>query len=237
MSKSSYLNFIIFFFLINIFFLFQDTSRDYEITFLLFLFLLIICIGINKHFQSDPSIGISSFLVFNYLFFYVAPIIQIQNLSIQNYTLINTLPFDKNLALKALFSIIIFNILFFNFYYKFKKKIIQKKKTNNLIGSDKLEKIIFFLLILSIFIIPLLFFYNENVGFEDSKPIQMFFKKFIFFIPVLPAMYYVKHKNQTAFLLLVISILLVVFFKNPFFEKRNALGPIYLTLITFFFHP
>jgi len=235
MPKSNYINFIIPFFIINIFFLFKDTSRDYEITFLLILLLIIICFSINKHFQSDSSIGISSFIVFNYLFFYIAPIIQIQNLSVQNYTLINTLPFDKNLALKALFSIIIFNVLFFYFYYKFKKKIIQKKETINLIDSDKLKKIILFLLILSIFIVPLLFFYNENTGFEDSKPIQMFFKKFIFFIPVLPALYYVRYKNQTAFLLLLISILLIVFFKNPFFEKRNALGPIYLTLLTFFF--
>jgi len=43
------------------------------------------------------------------------------------------------------------------------------------------------------------------------------------------------YRNKASLTLVVFSILILLLFKNPEIEKRNALGPIYLSLITIYF--
>lgn len=144
MKKSYNYNFILLFYIINIFFLFSLSLREFEITFLLFLFITIICFGLNKHFQYKTSIGVSSFFIFNYLFFYVAPIIQLDLLYNQNYILINTIPYKKNLIIKSLVYINFFTLIFLITYYRFQNKKILINKNNNFFDYYRFKKVSFF---------------------------------------------------------------------------------------------
>ncbi|MFP4844591.1 O-antigen polysaccharide polymerase Wzy [Winogradskyella sp. PE311] len=80
---------------------------------------------------------------------------------------------------------------------------------------------------------------------ESSVSVLLIKKKFLFYIPlgaiVITYRYLIKKKAVTtntlfASLALVALISILLFFKNPLVEKRNALGPIYITLI-FLFYP
>lgn len=235
MKKSYNYNFILLFYIINIFFLFSLSLREFEITFLLFLFITIICFGLNKHFQYKTSIGVSSFFIFNYLFFYVAPIIQLDLLYNQNYILINTIPYKKNLIIKSLVYINFFTLIFLITYYRFQNKKILINKNNNFFDYYRFKKVSFFFLIISICLIPSLFYFQNNDDLVNNLPVYMFYKKFIFFIPFFSALFFSKFRNKNTLIILVLALILLILYKNPFFEKRNALGPIYLTLATIFF--
>jgi len=69
-------------------------------------------------------------------------------------------------------------------------------------------------------------------------------KKFLFFLPlagVVASISYLKEKNKLStntiviFICLLVFIVMLLFLKNIFTEKRNTLGPIYIALIYLFY--
>jgi hypothetical protein len=84
-----------------------------------------------------------------------------------------------------------------------------------------------------------------KLKYDKAKSLKIIISKVFFSVPLagiaLTIMYF-KKKNKKPINLLIISISLVLFlllifvFKNPFMEKRSGLGPIYFSIL-FLFYP
>ena len=85
--------------------------------------MLLTCILIHHLFiERDYAPFISCYIVFTYLFFLVAPIVQINAFDgVSNPLFMTQLPYDESVAIYANYLIIFFNLLFFLSYLLFKK--------------------------------------------------------------------------------------------------------------------
>lgn len=191
----------------------------------------------------DKSVGIAfaSTFVFFLLFFHIAPIAQL--ISDPN-TLVNTLPINK-------FDIIFVNLLvalFLITYLIFYSQPVRKPIFSITSRSEHDQKDLFFvLLILSIFValwglskISTAIITIGPLSDSDSAIRTLIVHKVIFLIPFLAAAIYIFHKDAnrgylTNLLIITFLIALVLLTKNPFFERRNAIGPVYLTLFVLIF--
>ena len=201
---------------------------------------------------------LSVFVVFNLLFFIVAPIIQIDYIvkdSLEGGRFIQKFPFTETTCLRANAYLFIFNLIFFISYVKINNNLRVKPIEVPIEKVSKYKNIpvvLMALALLTIAIIVINFstilfqfqneFYKEVEATTTSK--YLIVQKFLFFIPisgvVLAYCYLKKGKTKTAnyyfvVLYLIFFIAIVFFLKNPLTEKRNALGPIYITLIFLFF--
>ena len=79
----------------------------------------------------SPFLG--SYVIFNYLFFFIAPVFQISSLSLANPRFPNDFIFNSSSVITANILIIIFNITFFLSYIYFKKK----RLVNSLLLDEK----------------------------------------------------------------------------------------------------
>jgi O-antigen polysaccharide polymerase Wzy len=184
-----------------------------------------------KHFQSPLNVAVSSFCIFSYLFFFIAPLCQIHLFNGSGGYFPNTLPFIYDDVLFTTLLILAFNMCFIVFLkvlgcFSFHEESLVVVRPAG--SYDFLVKV---LMVSSIALIPLVFtISNDNSAIE-----RLIMGKVIFFIPLLPALYLSRHRTGYYFWLFVLSIAILFVFKNPFIEKRNALGPIYLTLLVFYF--
>jgi hypothetical protein len=214
--------------------------------------IVLLCITIyHLYFEKDYSPFLSSFIVFTFLFFIAAPITQISSFYNQSTPkFVHFFPYKESLVLYANFLILLFNVCFITFYIRFKKKISFRKREISLFRKKTLP----FSIAVILCICLLIFFTSYNFVIEEfSRPswlkssnsvmVLLLWKKFLFFIPLsgicLCFQYFNKtlknksnYKDIIVFLVLFIAILF--WFKNPLIEKRNALGPIYITLIFLF---
>ena len=85
--------------------------------------------------------------------------------------------------------------------------------------------------------------WRSNKLYEISVSKQLILKKVLYMMPlgaIVIGMHYLKkHRKVTnnniwMFLIMVGLFLLFLYFKNPLTEKRNAIGPIYITMIFLF---
>ncbi|WP_394333285.1 hypothetical protein [Labilibacter marinus] len=151
----------------------------------------------------------------------------------------NTLVFDVDVVLVGIICIIIFNVIFFVSYI-----IITRINKTKVISNTKYNSKDFtFLLVLSMIILVLFkdkyleFILQEAFNNDSSLANLLIIKKVLFMMPFAATIYFIViFKEEKGFrnlaLIFVAGILLVVF-KNPLVEKRNALGPIYLTVLFF----
>ncbi|HIB36731.1 O-antigen polysaccharide polymerase Wzy [Mesonia sp.] len=192
---------------------------------------------------------LSSFIVFNILFFLVAPIIQINSFSIDNNRFATNFIYREDLVLFTNFLIFLFNISFVTTYL-FLKKLKTKKNIYKQGNKKTLRVAIFVILILSIFV------FVGSLSFlmaELSRPNWMestysvstllIWKKVLFLLPfagIILCVQYFKNKKPGSkkaleiLCYLTLFFILLFWFKNPLTEKRNALGPIYISLIFLF---
>lgn len=184
-----------------------------------------------KHFQSPVNIAISSFCAFSYLFFFIAPLCQIHLFNGSGGYFPNTLPFIYDDVLFVTLLILAFN-MFLIFFIKILGCFSFHKENLAVVRpAGAYEFLVKVLVMTSIASIPLVFIIsNDNSAIE-----RLIMGKVIFFIPLLPALYLSRHHSGYYFWLFVLSVAILLIFKNPFIEKRNALGPIYLTLLVFYF--
>ena len=201
--------------------------------------------------EPDYSPFLTSFIVFNFLFFLVAPILQISSIG-SNGLFPNGFPYSTLDVVSTNFLILFFNICFFLSYIIFKKKYL-KKDVNTRCAEDSYIKplviLVLFILCLLIGVFNYTFLVDEFIRpnwMEVNQSIGSLLirKKVLFLIPlgaiVLTYRYLSEKKiittNTTiSFLILIALLVLFIVFKNPFTEKRNALGPIYISLIYLFY--
>lgn len=201
--------------------------------------------------EPDYSPFLTSFIVFSFLFFLVAPILQISSIG-SNGVFPNGFPYSTLDVVITNFLILLFNFCFFLTYIIFKKKYL-KKDLNTRSAEDSYSKplaiLVLFILCLLIGVFNYDFLVDEFIRpnwMEVNQSIGSLLirKKVLFLIPLgaiaLTYRYLSEKKiittNTTiSFLILIALLVLFIVFKNPFTEKRNALGPIYISLIYLFY--
>ena len=195
---------------------------------------------------------LTSFIVFFYLFCLVSPIIQISSFDGETSPFPQRFSYNSWNIIHANFLIFTFCVVFFLTYLFFKKryKVFQRK----ILLPDNNKYFVPIVILILLFVCISILATNFNYIIEDistsvyGKKQESVFsllirKKFLFFVPLGGIVYtidYLKRKNRinTNFIIAAISLIfflsLIFFFKNPFTEKRNALGPIYIAIIYIF---
>lgn len=203
----------------------------------------------HLYYEKGYSPFLSSFIVFTFLFFIAAPIVQIDSFyGVENPRFVHFFPFKEHLVVYANILIFIFNFTFIIFYILFKRK--YKFNTKEYQQKAFLPFTILIISIVSFFIFMLsinfvLEEFNRPSWLKSSNPVYfiLLWKKFLFFIPfsgIILCFQYFKKKNKlkanflNIIIFLFFLIIVLLWFKNPLIEKRNALGPIYITLIFLF---
>jgi oligosaccharide repeat unit polymerase len=203
-----------------------------------FINLLFVIVFSTIHiFSRKISLMDSVFLVFFYTFFWLAPLLQTETRSYPN-----TMPFDERLIILTNLYLLMFGVSYFYFKklarFKFKINKIKKKYYN------LNDRTFYIILLASIFILIIFFDYlmsnivsNVGVSLKLEKSTGLILNTFIFSFPLYIAYHSsldIKNSKKHIFLF-ILSIIILIIFKNPFFVKRNALGPIYLTLFFIFY--
>ena len=196
---------------------------------------------------------LTSFIIFNYLFFFLAPVFQISAMNDLNFRFPNDFAFNTSSVVFANLLILIFNIVFIFSYLYFKEKKLGKNKEQATEVNFKYNTPLAILVLLAVCVAIAVFNYDyllkdisESVYIikDESTSLLLLKKKFLFFTPLGGIVLTLKHLQMTdkinsntffVVLSLVIFIVLLFFFKNIFTEKRNTLGPIYIALIYLFF--
>ncbi|WP_231717755.1 O-antigen polysaccharide polymerase Wzy [Nonlabens sp. YIK11] len=197
----------------------------------------------------------STYIVFSYLFFLVAPIVQAGVLApLANGEFDHFFPYKEDLFLKTNGLVAIFHIVFFLFYVALKGYIKNKPRSSQVNLQKRKGKELrtsFIIIIISVFIAIIGFPFlldeyarPEYITSTYSPGVQLVLKKILFVIPlagiVLIKTVFDRRQLSTqgwfiAAVTLMALLLALFFFKNPLVEKRNALGPIYFLLIFLFF--
>ena len=231
---------LILFCLLNVFTIITIKDFGIYLSFLLVILpisILTFSLGFDKYGYFDCIV-----IIFSLLFFIIAPIVQLNNSNLPN-----TLDIRYNLILKTNLYVGIFFISYvlFKLSLKSKKSKIQFKfEIKNIKAINMIMGTIFII----VFILNLKYIFNAIILRQYSENISLsadlIKRKYIFSFPVYLFVYNiyiskVKNNNKSSklkikniFLLSIIFILLVLV-KNPFLEKRNSIGPLYLALIFF----
>ncbi len=197
---------------------------------------------------------LSAYITFNFLFFLLAPMVQIKAFSGNEGLFPNFFPYSESSVFYTNMMILLFHFIFFFSYLFFKRKNLKQAKQTPYIESKFTPLTIFVILIVGVITLILSYDYvmnliseshwRSNKLYEISVSSQLILKKVLFMMPlgalVLGRHYLLKKKfiNNNSiliFLTLVVLFILFIVFKNPLTEKRNAIGPIYITLLFLFF--
>lgn len=201
-----------------------------------------------------------SYFIFSYLFFFIAPLSQINSLPSTTNTSLhifkdsfpNTLPYSEFSVIILNLFIFLWNIIFIAAYTTFKKiykieHISTWKISNHVKGNFPLYILIVFLLSF-IIIISQYDFILQRILYKNFLTQNLSMQKMLIivktyfsvpFIGVIMTIIYLKNvkKINTNSILITFFFFLIftafIFVKNPLIEKRNALGPIFITLIIF----
>lgn len=188
---------------------------------------------------------ISSYLVFGYLFFLAAPMYQIYS-----GVFPNTFPIKVNEVVKLNFYIFIWNINFL-ITYQFIKKRKKLDRGWEVASIQRDNYLIYLTMLTGLSLLIILFFhdfiidkvlYNDN-GFEKCSVIKsLIIRKTFFIIPFIGFLYSTVFLNQNrnkyekwkyVLLISILSLFLLILVKNPMLAKRNALGPLIITIFIF----
>lgn len=231
--------FFFFFILFSIFLFLLYSTQNFivNLSFLINFFIILILL-IFTLWKKEMLFFNSVIAVFSYVFFWVAPLIQVSSKKFPNTIIYSIDLIIKTNLLIGLF--IISYMLGYVFFYRSKGKLVYF--ITKISFSYKTFIIIFLLSILILFV----FFKhisNQLLGIKNilysNIAINLILVKFLFSIPLFNlyflSIYKRKFNNKLIYLFLFFSsLLLVLFFKNPFMERRNVLGPIYLTMFFLF---
>lgn len=240
--------FLLFFAFTGIQFFLVDIDLLVLSSFFVNYFILMVIMYYHFFLEKEYSPFISAYLIFNILFFIIAPLTQLSNLDVKLPVFLNYLPYNSLKTMIANIYILVFNIVFFISYLIFKKQNRFVKPFKN---RKELPFDILVILILSIFILIFnIDFIQEKLmtptwklKYDNAKSIKIVISKVLFSIPlagITMCVMYFKKKEKKAVNVLIIFVALIIFaallivFKNPFMEKRSGLGPIYFCIIFLF---
>lgn len=196
---------------------------------------------------------LSAYVTFNFLFFIMAPMIQIGSLTAQIDVFPNYFPYSEKSVTFTNAIILIFHFIFFFSYLYFKKRYLKPISVSTYKHGYYTPLNIVILLLIGIVATVYSFDYLMNLIneshwrsaklFDISVSKQLILMKVLYMVPfagLVIAYHYLKQKRKISentiivFISLVMLFLLIVILKNPLTEKRNALGPIYITLLYLF---
>jgi len=220
-----------------------------------FLISTLVLFGIltyHLYIERSYSPFLSAYIVFNFLFFIVAPLTQISILEqTPSPEFVNKFPYKKDLILQANVLIILFNISFIA-VYAFLKRFKPLRKAS-VLSNESLKILPLTIVILLVISILVFLMSIDFVQYEISRPswqkseISVFamlvWTKVLFLTPfagvILCFQYFrKKYKKPLNYAIIItflfVFLLLLFWFKNPLIEKRNALGPIYICLMIIF---
>lgn len=251
MSKNTFLYIIFFLFLYL--FLYLEIPILLKISFFI-NFLSIYLIGYyNIKIEKAFSPFLSVFVVFNLLFFVISPLVQINEIVVKGIgggSFTQGFPFTEDICLRANLYILVFNIIFGLFYVFFKKITPKKNESNFQYQNVPFFLLILFIICILIFILnfnSILFQYKNDYyteGEQSTVSSLLITQKFLYVLPIsglILSYQFIKvkdklDKNYSFVLFFFVSfIILLLLLKNPFTEKRNALGPLYITMLFMFF--
>jgi hypothetical protein len=225
-----------------------------KLSFTLNFLVLLVFTYYNIFLEKKFSPFLSIFIVFNFLFFIVAPLVQIDHIIEMGFngsgSFMQSFPFSEGICIRANFYILIFNLIFGFSYLVFKKHVNFNDKLKYNYNQTP-----FFLLILFIFTLGILVFNFKSILFQFQHEFYeeaeqgttsqyLITQKFLYFVPfagLVISYFYIKSKgilkNNYKYVLffLVFFLVTILVLKNPLTEKRNALGPLYITIIFLFF--
>lgn len=206
---------------------------DYSVTLSLFLVGGLLAVALPVHVARNNTLSIAV-LVFLALFFVLAPVIQLNHSAVR---LVNTMVMNTEAAVAANLYVVVF-ILFFLGVEKYlsSRKIEIKnspKQININLGA--------FFLLAALSVIVAAFALNDmmNIANQTIAEVllseQLIKNKVLYMVPFVSfaLLLQTKHKNN----ILLVAVLLVCVFltKNHLMERRNAIGPVYLTLLVLVF--
>lgn len=181
---------------------------------------------------------------FHFVFLWLAPLIQTR---LGSYP--NTMYFDEKLVVQT-------NLLVFVFLSAFIiaslfgerepiKRLISYHIENRISLRTFMVVFVLTLIILGLFFKKVFPYFHPNFGVlstrNETQVYNLIVRKFLFNFPIFLTLWILTDGRKriksnliyTIIVLVVISLLLV--FKNPLIERRNALGPIYLSILLLFF--
>lgn len=189
---------------------------------------------------------LTSLIVFAYLFLIIAPIIQISSFNSSTDSFITNYPYIISDVIYTNFLILIFFLTFIISYIILTKKIIPYELKSLNIATKPL-----LIVSLSLITFVIIFIHYDSVILDITSstyemPVQqisvaanLIKTKVIFMIPfggIIHVYGYLREPSKNLnnkYIIIVLLFLLIaclLFLKNPFNEKRNLLGPVYITL-------
>ncbi|MGZ3769088.1 MAG: hypothetical protein ACXVCP_07090 [Bdellovibrio sp.] len=194
-------------------------------------YMVILCIN-----EKSVGFGFCSVTVFCLLFFYIAPILQIRT---DPSVLVNTMPFNPDMVLAVNLYILMFMCIFIFAYLIFKRRFALSSFKLSQIPLQLGNKAVSIIVVLSGIIalwalvgIDFDTFTLKEVEGEGSLIASLFKHKVMFLIPflgiaILPSL---RLKARSFWLLFPFLLLCLLSVKNPLYDRRNSLGPVYLSL-------
>ncbi|MFD2965380.1 MULTISPECIES: hypothetical protein [Olivibacter] len=182
--------------------------------------------------------------IFYLLFFFVAPLVQ---LSVNQGNLVNGTLFRLDNAILTNIIILLSFVTIYTVNVNVNQSRYFKEKVDYLgIASDmgSLNIKVLFVLVGVVVCISVPFLLSSIQGesqfdFKEERSSSLIVKKFLLMIPFAALLRLMSEKKAIAkskFIILFCVLLMCVFIvKNPITEKRNAIGPMYMTILFFLF--
>ena len=203
-------------------------------------FLVLFSYIIFHIFSKELNITMFSYLVFNYLFFFFVPTLQLHSVESLQGTYARSIMNNTDLIIQGLFSLLVFNIIFFvsHIMLNNKNKIQPEQKTVQYQDST-----FYFLTVITIIILTtfrdILVSRILKESIQISQPEALIISRMLFVIPLGTTLYFLlrmRYSPKPVYIFMfIITLLILIIFKNPLTDKRNAFATVYLTLIYFSF--
>jgi oligosaccharide repeat unit polymerase len=211
---------------------------DYIITFTFYLHAIVIGFMCRVCMKDEAGAAFATVTTFILMFFFVAPIFQLSEF--EGYFINNYRP-STNQIVVANFLLIIFSFFFTVTYRKFNKNTFKPLVSVSAANSQNIfPMMVIFAIGAAAWAFSSIELYSVAT-FEDptdvGSDIGLTIKhKLFFMIPFAALGFYLsKQKNNRNIFILFMLIFLVLMTKNIIFDRRNALGPVYLAILFMFF--
>ncbi|WP_250517590.1 hypothetical protein [Caballeronia sp. INDeC2] len=208
---------------------------------LLLLGVVLFHLGMNL-FDRGPSFADASIVVFEITFLILAPALQ---LAYNAKVLVNTQPFDDTYALQSNLIFVLFIVCYLLARHLLPPALRRVASQSSSSLTIRYAALVPVLAICAVGAVSAFNFARQlqagDLDGIDVTPLDMVRAKLLFFLIVPVFILIVSYRPRrigpiwVAFALFVLALLLVC--ENPLTEKRNALGPIYLTLLALAFRP
>lgn len=243
-SNSSFVNlFIVLAFLFfNIIFLWSiELEVLVKISFLLNVIMITSASWLTIN-QRETKLTDCVMIAFSYSFLWLAPLLQLDSGSFPYFRETNPqlIVLTNMIILVFLFSYFSFKMLLSTWFSRFLTREDIKLKVQSI--SDK--SVFYFYIAISIVITILYFptlinYLTSRASLISFSSEGQFIRKFLFYIPLFPLYFLLINTKKDLkidgaiwIILMIYSNVIFLLFKNPFNEKRNAIGPLYLSVIS-----